>query len=123
MKRLLCLADRWSDHRNFLHQCNKALQRLGAVRNKGGRLKGGEPKRNAKDEGAPKGLWPELTTYWARHTWATVAYSLGISKDVIAQALGHEDGHEVTNIYISEDPEKVDEANRRVLDWVLYGRR
>lgn len=123
VKGLLCLADRWSDHRNFLHQCNKALQRLGVVRNKGGRLKGGEPKRNAKDEGAPKGLWPELTTYWARHTWATVAYSLGISKDVIAQALGHEDGHEVTNIYISEDPEKVDEANRRVLDWVLYGRR
>ena len=30
---------------------------------------------------------------------------------------------DVTEIYIDFDPRKVDEANRRVIDWVLYGKR
>lgn len=109
---LLCIADRWSDSRNFRHQCNKALQKIGLVERKG---RGGKKTITSEFEG--------LTTYWARHTWATVAYDLGISKDVIAQALGHSDGHDTTNIYIREDSRKVDEANRRVLNWVFYGKR
>lgn len=64
----------------------------------------------------------ELTSYWARHTWATIAASLDIPKDTIAAALGH-GGNTVTDIYINFDQCKVDEANRRVLDWVLYGKR
>lgn len=64
----------------------------------------------------------ELTSYWARHSWATIAASLDIPKDTIAHALGH-GGNTVTDIYIDFDQRKVDEANRRVLDWVLYGRR
>ncbi len=64
----------------------------------------------------------ELTSYWARHSWATIAASLDIQKDTIAHALGH-GGNTVTDIYIDFDQRKVDEANRRVLDWVLYGRR
>lgn len=107
---LLSIADRWSDSRNFRHQCNKALQRIGQVERTG---RGGKKIIDAEFEG--------LTTYWARHSWATIAYELGISKDIIAQALGHSDGHDTTNIYIREDMRKVDEANRRVLDWVLYG--
>lgn len=107
---LLSIADRWSDSRNFRHQCNKALQKIGQVERKG---RGGKKIIDAEFEG--------LTTYWARHSWATIAYELGISKDIIAQALGHSDGHDTTNIYIREDMRKVDEANRRVLDWVLYG--
>ncbi|MCH5319576.1 MAG: site-specific integrase [Paramuribaculum sp.] len=62
----------------------------------------------------------ELTTYWARHSWATIAHRIGISKDIIAQALGH-GSHTVTDIYIEVDPKQVDEANRKVLDYVLYG--
>lgn len=62
----------------------------------------------------------ELTTYWARHSWATIAKKLRISKDVIAQALGH-GGNTVTDIYIEEDTQAMDEANRKVLDYVLYG--
>jgi len=62
----------------------------------------------------------ELTTYWARHSWATIARKLKISKDTIAHALGH-GGHTVTDIYIEEDMQEVDEANRTVLDYVLYG--
>ena len=62
----------------------------------------------------------ELTTYWARHSWATIARKIGISKDTIALALGH-GSHTVTDIYIEEDMKEVDEANRKVLDYVLYG--
>lgn len=61
-----------------------------------------------------------LTTYWARHSWATIAASLDIPKETIAAALGHS-SHTVTDIYIEFDYRKVDEANRRVLNWVLYG--
>lgn len=69
-----------------------------------------------------RSMIPGLTTYWARHTWATIAASLDIPRDTIAHALGH-GGNTVTDIYIDFDQSKVDEANRRVLDWVLYGRR
>lgn len=65
----------------------------------------------------------ELTTYYARHSWATIAYKLGISKDTISQALGHSFGVRVTSTYINPDYTKVDEANRKVIDWVLYGKK
>lgn len=63
----------------------------------------------------------KLTSYWARHTWATIASSIDIPKDTIAHALGH-GNNTVTDIYIDFDQNKVDEANRRVLDWVFYGK-
>lgn len=108
---LLCIADRWSDSRNFRHQCNKALQRIGQVERQG---RGG--KKIVESE------WPELTTYWARHTWATIAADLDIPDAVIAEALGHSSPYTTTTIYINRNRKKVDEANRRVLDWVLYGK-
>ena len=66
--------------------------------------------------------FPMLSSYVARHSWATIAASLDVSKDVIAHALGH-GGSSVTDIYIDFDLRKVDEANRRVLDWVFYGKK
>ena len=40
--------------------------------------------------------------------------------DTIAQALGHSDrSHSVTMIYIKPDQSRVDEANRRVIDYVI----
>lgn len=109
---LLCLADRWNDHRNFTHQCNKALQKIGEVERKG---LGGKKIITAEFEG--------LTTYWARHTWATIAADLDIPDAVISQALGHAASNSTTEIYIRRNQRKVDEANRRVLDWVLYGKQ
>lgn len=46
-----------------------------------------------------------LTTYWARHSWATIAASLDIPKETIAAALGHS-SHTVTDIYIEFDYRK-----------------
>ena len=64
----------------------------------------------------------ELTSYNARHSWATIASSLGIQRDTIAHALGH-GVDTVTDIYIDFDQRLVDEANRKVIDWVLYNKR
>lgn len=66
---------------------------------------------------------PALSSYWARHSWATVARSIGVSVDDIALALGHGDGHSLTHIYIDEDLQRIDAANRKVLDWVLYRKK
>lgn len=60
---------------------------------------------------------PRLTTYWARHSWATIAAELEIPKETIAAALGH-GGDSVTDVYINFNLKKVDEANLRVADAV-----
>lgn len=63
---------------------------------------------------------PPVTPYWARHSWASLAAELDIPIDVISSALGHSHGAKVTMVYINQDQRKVDEANRRVIDFALY---
>ncbi len=66
---------------------------------------------------------PELSSYWARHTWGTYAAELDIPFDTISEALGHEhSGSETTLIYIKFRSQKIDPANRRVIDYLLYGK-
>ncbi|WP_080902924.1 site-specific integrase [Parabacteroides sp. Marseille-P3160] len=62
---------------------------------------------------------PMLTTYVFRHTWATLAAELDIPKETIAAALGHSQNATVTDVYIDFNRKKVDEANRRVIDYAL----
>lgn len=66
---------------------------------------------------------PGFSSYWARHTWATIAAELDIPDATISLALGHAGENRTTEIYILRNRNKVDEANRRVLDWVFYGKR
>lgn len=66
---------------------------------------------------------PEITTYWARHTFATIAYEIGIPIDIIADCLGHKSNHHITQIYIRKDQQKIDDANRKVIDYVLYNKK
>lgn len=106
---MLSIMDGRKDYVQFIRQTNHALKCIGTKS-----VKGHAPKGEA--------LFPDLTTYWARHTWATIAASLDIPKETIAAALGH-GGNTVTDIYIDFDRRKVDEANRKVLDWVLYGKK
>ena len=107
---LLSIMDSRKDYLQYIRQTNNALRKIGDCERSG---LGGKKKHNA--------ICPDLSTYWARHTWATIAASLDIPKETIAAALGH-GGNTVTDIYIDFDRRKVDEANRRVLDWVLYGK-
>ena len=62
-----------------------------------------------------------LTSYWARHTWATIASELDVPVDVISHALGHSfsTGARVTQVYIDFNQQKINEANRKVIDYVL----
>ena len=62
-----------------------------------------------------------FTIYSARHTWASIAYSIGIPKSLINDCLCHVDPDmAVTDIYIKKDWSVLWEANRKVLeqfDW------
>jgi site-specific recombinase XerD len=62
------------------------------------------------------GIAETVTTYASRHTWATTAKRLGYSNELIAEALGHEYGNRVTNIYLADfDKEMIDEMHERVI--------
>jgi integrase/recombinase XerD len=55
------------------------------------------------------GLGSPVTTYTSRHSFGTIAKRLGYSNELIAEALGHEYGNKITNIYL-------DSFDARVLD-------
>jgi integrase len=61
-----------------------------------------------------------LSTYYARHSWATIARNrCSISKDDIDLALNHVDsGKKMADVYIEKDWAMLDIANRKVLDYV-----
>lgn len=107
---LISALDTRTGHKQYVRQCNHALKLIGTQSRKGG-----------KSVGEP--LFPNITTYYARHSWATIAAELDIPKETIAAALGHDMGNSTTAIYINFNQRKVDEANRRVIDFVLCGKR
>lgn len=109
---LLNYLDNFKSYKDFGKYLNKNIKLIGEVERKG---------RGGKKIYTP--LFPNISSYWARHSWATIAASLDIPKETIAAALGHEIGSRITSIYIDFDQKKVDEANRKVLDWVLYGKK
>lgn len=62
----------------------------------------------------------DITTYYARYSFANIAKSLGYSKDMIAEALGHEYGNRVTGIYLDNyDNNVIDAMVGRVIDLVF----
>lgn len=75
-----------------------------------------------KEVGAEIGV-PDLQFYAARHTWATIAYNdAKVDKGVVSDALNHVDERmSVTDRYIRKDWSRIDEANRKVIDFVLSG--
>ena len=60
----------------------------------------------------------DLEFYAARHSWATIANNnAGIDKYAVHEALNHVDeAMRVTDIYIDKNWERIDKANRAVLD-------
>ena len=109
---LLNVCDRYKDHRNYTHRMNLALQRIGEMERKG---RGGKK--------IIKAAFPGLSTYWARHTWATLAAELDIPDATISRGLGHASENSTTEIYIRRNRKKVDNANRKLIDWVLYEKK
>ena len=61
----------------------------------------------------------DCSSNWARHTWATMCAELDIPDPTITLGMGHKTaGHKTTAIYIKRDMKKVDEANRKVIDYI-----
>lgn len=104
---LLNVLDEYKNYKDFLHRMGDALKDIGPMERKG---LGGKKIRQP--------LFPDISSYWARHTWATIAASLDIPKEVISAGLGHEIGSSITSIYIDFNMKKVDDANRTVIDYV-----
>lgn len=106
---LIDVADRYKEYTNFTSRFNKALKTFGTW----------EVDEHHKQKVRYKPYWDFLSSYWARHSWATIAYNdCNIPVDVISQALGHSMGNRVTMVYINSDSKKVDEVNRKVIDKV-----
>nr|WP_308570858.1 site-specific integrase [uncultured Prevotella sp.] len=120
-KHLLCFAEQYKRSHNFISMIDRGLKSIGPA------ARIDNPKyfyKSRKYKFVTKRIpaFPDLSLYWARHTWATIAAELDIPKETIAKALGH-GGSTVTDIYINFDNKKIDEANRKVIDWVLYGEK
>ena len=65
--------------------------------------------------GKELGISADVTTYVARHSFATVLKKSGVNIGIISQALGHQD-IKTTQIYLSKfDNEQVDEAMKNLL--------
>lgn len=103
-KYLLSFMDNYEKYKDFTKRMNDNLQKIGEVK----------VLKHGKKEIAP--LFPDLTTYWARHTWATFAAYLDIPEKTIAESLGHVD-NSTTGIYIDFDKRKIDEANKKVIEF------
>ena len=66
-----------------------------------------------------KDLIPGCTSYYARHTVASIAAELDIPMDTIARMLGHNDStKKITLIYVDFDQKKVDKANRKIINYI-----
>jgi len=89
----------YSDSHIFLSNINKGLKQLSSALN----------------------LDIPLSTYYARHSWATIARNdCRISKDDVHLALNHVDEKtKITDVYIARDWSIVDDANRKVIDLLV----
>lgn len=109
--------DHCKDYRNFAHEMNDALKQIGKVEWE----MIPNPDNLFEAPTLKKSITPVIegiSTYFARHTWATLAYECGIPMDIISQALGHTTGNKTTLIYVRYDQGKIDAANRKVIDYL-----
>jgi len=74
--------------------------------------------RNLKKIGEMIGLKIPLTTYVARHTWASIARDMDISVSVISEGMGH-NSLRTTQVYLNSiDMSRVNEANRKIISMI-----
>ena len=116
---LFGLAEKTRNYHSFVTNLDKYLKQIGPVELIPNPNKHRSPKAK-KFLKVRTSAFPGISIYWARHTWATIAASLDIPKETISAALGHGYGNQTTSIYIDFDMKKVDDANRRVIDYVLW---
>lgn len=120
-KLLVNFAERLKRYKTFVAKADKGLKTIGPTKQvENPQWKPTNKKHRFHIHREP--LFPDLSIYWCRHTWATIAFSIGIHDEIIAAALGHGHGNKVTSIYIDKSVANIDDANRKVIDYVLYGK-
>jgi len=88
------LPDRHKQYKNALRLTNKRLKEIGKM----------------------IGLDKPLTTYVARHAWASIAREQDVPITIISEAMGH-NSEMTTRIYLASlDTSKIDKANRVIMD-------
>ncbi len=108
--KLLNISDRYGYYLDFQKYVNKELKEICKSIN-------AELKKAKSKDAFPL----NLSTNWARHSWATIARNdCRINKDDVALCLGHEDSdNKVTDMYIRYDYSIIDESNRKVIDLIV----
>ena len=114
-KHLIRCFDRYKNYKALQGSVNNALAKMGPFKldDNGNFVR----TRNHRKEMLP--LQKGLSLYWARYSWATYAAELDIPIDTISEALGHSHGAKITGVYVKYNRNKVDKANRKVIDYVL----
>lgn len=95
------------DVNKFTCNMNRVLRRMGP--------------RDPRDmrRASPTPVDKSLSTYYNRHTWATFASEIGIPLETIGRALGHSIwDRSITSVYVKYDTKAIDEANRKVIDYL-----
>lgn len=113
-KHLLAPFDKYTDHRDYMAHLNKALRKIGPQK-----IVAGKPQYTNNHLPIMAPMEEAITSYWARYSWATYAADLDIPKDTISEALGHVHGSKITGVYIKFSRDKIDAANRKVIDYLL----
>ena len=66
-------------------------------------------------------LMVNVSSYTARHTWATLAKFCEVPEEVISEGLGHS-SLEVTRTYLKRfESDKLDKANKIIIDYIFTG--
>lgn len=107
-KYLVDILDTNSRYENFAKTMNEKLKRIGQTYNPHTKEWEGEP------------IAPDLSAYWARYSWGTIAAELDIPERTIGAAYGQSTKKSVTSIYIRTDMrKKVEEAQKAVCEYVF----
>lgn len=113
-KHLLSPFDKYDDYKDYAAHLNASLRKIGVVK-----TVQGKPQYTPNHLPIMQPLETAITSYWSRYSWATYAAELDIPKDTISEALGHKYGSNITGVYIKFSRDKIDAANRKVIDYVL----
>ena len=96
-----------ADYKSFLRKMDRELKRIGTYERKG---------PGGKKHFTP--LFSDLSQYWSRHTWASLAIEADVPENTVSYALGHDTRIATTSIYIKVNQKKLDDGNRRVIDYI-----
>ena len=106
-KYLLDICETWSNPTDYLRKMDKGLKKIGPMERKG---QGGKKMY--------QGILPQLSSYYSRHTFASLGIELHIPIELISESLGHKIGSPTTAIYVHYLRQQVDDATRKIIDYI-----